>query len=339
MCVFLPVAGAPRSIEPRMTNRRYTIAAFYKFVHLPDFRARRPALLEHCLRHGAKGTVLLASEGINGTLAGSRAGVTKILEYLRADPRLADLTHKESCAARCPFHRMRVKLRRELVSLGMPDLAVEQRRGRHVEPEEWNTVLASPDTLTLDVRNHYESDIGSFRNATAPRTTNFREFPEYVDRHLDPAQHPRIAMFCTGGIRCEKASSYLLSRGFKEVLQLRGGILNYLEKIDRDQSLWQGDCFVFDGRVSVNHELAEGQYRQCFACRRPLAEDAVNSPKYQPGVSCPACYDDLSPAQRRRFSERQRQVELAEQRGQQHIGASAAAGAERSASASEDAVE
>ena len=302
-------------------NNRFVIAALYKFLRLPDFRELKRPLLDRCNGLRLRGTFLLAPEGINGAVSGSREGVDGILTYLRSEPRFADLVHKESRAAECPFHRMKVKLRQEIVSLGIEGVDPQNLSGKYVEPDDWNTEISRPDTLVLDVRNEYESGIGGFKNAVAPHTETFREFPEYVQQNLDPAEHPRVAMFCTGGIRCEKASSYLLSRGFREVLQLQGGILNYLEKIDRKDSLWQGECFVFDGRVAVNHDLGEGDYEQCFACRRPLSEDDMASEKYQPGVSCPRCYDELTTEQRERFSERQRQVELAQSRGEKHIGA------------------
>ena len=292
----------------------------YKFVGLPDFRELKRPLLERCRELRLKGTLLLAPEGINGTVAGRRESIDGILDYLRSEPRFADLAHEESLAAGAPFHRMKVKLRQEIVSLGLPGVDPEQLRGEYVKPEDWNAEISRPDTLVLDVRNEYETGIGGFKNAVAPNTGTFREFPDYVDKNLNPEQHTRVAMYCTGGIRCEKASSYLLSRGFREVVQLQGGILNYLEKVDRDHSRWEGECFVFDSRVAIDHELAEGEFEQCFACRRPLRQDDMASEKYQPGVSCPRCHDDLTPEQRRRFSERQRQVELAESRGEQHIG-------------------
>ena len=304
------------------SDNKFIIAALYKFVRLPDFRELRQPLLERCRALKLKGTFLLAPEGINGAVAGSRAGVDGILDYLRSDPRFAGLAHKETQAAGIPFHRMKVKLKQEIVSLGMAGVDPEHLRGRYVEPGDWNAEISRPDTLVLDVRNQYETDIGNFKNAVTPNTGTFREFPGYVEKNLDPDKHTRVAMYCTGGIRCEKASSYLLSRGFREVVQLQGGILNYLEKVERDDSLWQGDCFVFDSRVAVDHELAEGEYEQCFACRRPLSQDDMASVKYQPGVSCPRCHEDLTPEQRRRFSERQRQVELAESRGEKHIGMS-----------------
>ena len=305
-----------------ITNDSFIIAALYKFVRLPDFRELRQPLLQRCLDLRLKGTFLLAPEGINGAVAGSREGVDGILDYLRAEPRFAGIMHKESCTAECPFHRMKVKLKQEIVSLGVEGVDPQNLGGKYVQPEDWNTEISRPDTLVLDVRNEYESGIGGFKNAVAPHTGTFREFPEYVQQNLNPAEHSRVAMFCTGGIRCEKASSYLLSRGFREVLQLQGGILNYLEKIDRKDSLWEGECFVFDSRVAVNHDLGEGDYEQCFACRRPITDKDMASEKYQPGVSCPHCHDDLTPAQRRRFSERQRQVELAVSRGEKHIGES-----------------
>ncbi|MDE0286243.1 MAG: rhodanese-related sulfurtransferase [Gammaproteobacteria bacterium] len=303
-----------------ISSNEIVIAALYKFVRLPDFRELRQPLLERCRELRLKGTLLLAPEGINGTVAGSREGIDGILDYLRSEPRFAGLAHKESLAAGVPFHRMKVKLKQEIVSLGIAGVDPEHLTGEYVKPEDWNAEISRPGTLVLDVRNEYETGIGGFKNAVAPDTGTFREFPDYVEKNLDPEQHTRIAMYCTGGIRCEKASSYLLSRGFREVVQLQGGILNYLEKVDRNQSRWEGECFVFDSRVAVDHELAEGEFEQCYACRRPLNQDDMASEKYLPGVSCPRCHDDLTPEQRRRFSERQRQVELAESRGEQHIG-------------------
>ena len=301
-------------------SKYFIIAALYKFVRLPDFRELRQPLLERCRALELRGTFLLAQEGINGAVAGDREGVDGILGYLRADPRFANLAHKESRAADCPFHRMKVKLKQEIVSLGVAGVDPALATGRYVEPEDWNREISRTDTLVLDVRNQYETGIGSFKDALAPDTETFREFPAYVEKNLDPKKHTRVAMYCTGGIRCEKASSYLLARGFRDVVQLQGGILNYLEKVERKDSRWEGECFVFDSRVAVNHDLAEGDYEQCFACRRPLNEADRASEKYLPGVSCPRCHDDLTPARRRRFSERQRQVELADNRGEKHIG-------------------
>ena len=302
------------------TDNRFVIAALYKFVKLPDFMELKEPLLKRCLDLRLKGTFLLAAEGINGAVAGSREGVDGILQYLQSDPRFDGLEYKESGAGACPFHRMKVKVKNEIVSMGIDDVNPEEIKGKYVEPENWNEVIAQPDTLILDIRNRYESNIGGFKNAVSPPISAFREFPEYAKNTLDPGQHKRIAMFCTGGIRCEKASSYLLNRGFAEVVQLQGGILSYLEKIDPEDSLWEGECFVFDGRVAIDHDLEQGDYAQCFACRRPITQEDMASEKYQPGVSCPHCHDDLSIEQRKRFGERQRQVELAASRGEKHIG-------------------
>ncbi len=302
-------------------SKPFVIASFYRFVPLPDFARLQAPLMRRCRELNLKGTILLAPEGVNGAVAGSREGVDALLRCLRSARRFEDLEVRRSRAAECPFQRLKVKLRRELVSLGAAGADPALRRGRYVEPEQWNALITEPGTLVLDVRNQYECELGSFRNSRSPGAAAFREFPGYAERCLDPDEHEKIAMFCTGGIRCEKASSYLLSRGFKDVAQLRGGILNYFERIGREDSLWQGECFVFDGRVAVDHELAEGNYQQCFACRRPLGAQDLESAKYQPGVSCPRCHDELSPAQRRRFSERQRQVELALKRGGTHLGA------------------
>jgi UPF0176 protein len=306
--------------EPPAAAGPVVVAALYKFARLPDFRELRPRLLELCQRHDIKGTLLLAEEGINGTIAGSRAGIGAVLGRLRADPRLADLEYKESFASEPPFLRMKVKLRREIVTMGVPDIDPRFAVGHYVRPEDWNALISDPGVLLIDTRNHYETAIGTFRNAVIPRTHNFREFPGYVARHLDPAKHKKIAMFCTGGIRCEKASSYLLSRGFAEVYHLKGGILKYLETVPRDESLWQGECFVFDQRVAVNHGLEEGTHEQCHACRHPLSAQDRESPRYRPGVSCPHCAGARSETQTAGAAERYKQVQLARQRRQRHLG-------------------
>lgn len=237
------------------TTDKTVVAALYKFVQLPDFRELRQPLLQRCVELGLKGTFLLAPEGINGTVAGSREGIDGITDYLQEQPRFADLTPKVSLADEVPFHRMKVKLKQEIVSLGIADVNPAQLTGRHVEPQDWNAELSRPDALVLDIRNQYETEIGSFQNAQAPDTETFREFPDYVEKNLDPERHTHIAMYCTGEIRCEKASSYLLSRGFRDVAQLQDGILNYLEKTVHKDSMWEGECFVFDGRVAVNQDL------------------------------------------------------------------------------------
>jgi len=298
------------------------VAALYKFVTLEDYRALREPLLDACIAAGTQGTLLLAREGINGTLAGSREGIDAVLSYLRSDPRMADLQHKESFDEEMPFYRMKVKLKREIVTMGEPGIDPNDRVGTYVQPRQWNTLVNDPEVLLIDTRNDYECDIGTFRGAINPRTTNFREFPDYVRRMLDAGKHKKVAMFCTGGIRCEKASAFMLGEGFEEVYHLEGGILKYLEEVPKEESTWEGECFVFDNRVAVNHDLEKGSYDQCYGCRHPITDEDKASPLYQKGVCCPHCHDTLSEDQRQRFSERQRQVDLARQRGEVHIAAS-----------------
>jgi UPF0176 protein len=297
------------------------VAALYKFVTLDDYRTLRETLLDVCLAAQTRGTLLLAPEGINGTIAGSRAAVDQVLEFLRSDPRLRDLEHKESYDDHVPFHRMKVKLKKEIVTMGVAGVDPNKRVGTYVSPREWNDLVNDPEVLLIDTRNDYECDIGSFRGAVDPRTTNFREFPEYVRANLDPGVHKKVAMFCTGGIRCEKASAFMLNEGFEEVYHLRGGILKYLEEVPAQDSVWEGECFVFDNRVAVDHSLEKGRYDQCFGCRHPITEQDKQSGKYEPGVCCPHCFDSLTADQRLRFRERQKQVELAAKRGEPHVGA------------------
>lgn len=303
-------------------SENVVVLALYKFVHLPDYVQLKAALLEYCKNMNLFGTILLAEEGINGTIAGDRAGIDGFLSYLQQDKRFAAMECKESTTDEIPFHRMKVKLKKEIVSMGVSSIVPEELTGTRVKPEDWNSVISDPDVLLIDARNQYEVDIGSFKNAVSPETETFREFPEYVDNKLDPGKQKKVAMFCTGGIRCEKASAYLLEKGFDEVYQLDGGILKYLEEVEPEQSLWQGECFVFDGRVAVNHELAPGIYAQCYACRRPVSPEQMASEKYEEGVSCPHCYNTLSGEKRAAVTERQKQVKLAEKRNQIHIGAS-----------------
>jgi len=280
----------------------------------------REPLQAQCDVLGITGTLLLATEGINGTIAGTRGGIAQLLAYLRADPRLADLEHKQSTAEFPPFYRMKVKLKSEIVTMGVPGINPTERVGQYIKPEDWNTLINDPDVLLIDTRNDYEVDVGTFKGALDPRISTFREFPDYVKKHLDPAKKPRIAMFCTGGIRCEKASAYMLEQGFPEVYHLQGGILKYLEKVPAEQSLWQGECFVFDQRVAVGQDLAPGHYELCYGCSRPitLAEKAHHH--YQAGISCPKCYDSLTPDKRAAAMERQKQVTLSVKRGEKHIG-------------------
>lgn len=298
----------------------WVVAAVYKFVKLEDCAELRAPLQAQCETLGIIGTLLLAAEGINGTIAGTRSGIDQILAYLRSDPRLADLPHKESSAELPPFYRMKVKLKKEIVTMGVPGIDPTDRVGQYVKPEDWNALINDPDVLLVDTRNDYEVDVGTFKGAVDPRITTFREFPEYVKTHFDPDKQPRVAMFCTGGIRCEKASAYMLQQGFPEVYHLQGGILKYLEHVPAEESLWQGECFVFDQRVAVGQNLAPGHYELCYGCSRPISAAEKDSEKYQAGVSCPNCYDSLTPEKRAAAIERQKQVTLAAQRGAAHIG-------------------
>ena len=298
------------------------IAALYRFVRLDDFENLREPLLQLMQKRQLRGTLLLAAEGINGTVAGSADAVEFLLEYLRADARLRDFDCKLSYDDEMPFYRARVKLKREIVTMGVSDLD-PANGGTYVEPEDWNALIADPDVTLIDTRNAYESAIGSFEGSIQPQTDSFREFPDYARQHLDPARHRKVAMFCTGGIRCEKSTAYLRQQGFDEVYHLRGGILKYLERVPETESKWRGECFVFDNRVSVNHALEKGNYDQCHACRLPITEADKLSDKYQAGVSCPACYDSRSELDRNRYREREKQQRLAQQRGETHIGADA----------------
>ncbi len=302
-----------------MTNA-VVVAALYKFVRLEDYAALREPLLDVCRDAGVRGTLLLANEGINGTIAGSREALDRVLDYLRADPRLADLEHKESSDDLMPFHRMKVKLKREIVTMGVPGIDPNDVVGTYVDPADWNALLDDPEVVLIDTRNDYECDIGTFRGAIDPRTTNFREFPAYVRANLDPRRQRKVAMFCTGGIRCEKASAFMLREGFEEVYHLRGGILKYLEEVPVQDSAWEGECFVFDSRVSVDHDLKKGRYDQCYGCRHPITEADKASGQYEKGVCCPHCFDTLTDEQKARFRERQKQVELARARGEVHVG-------------------
>ncbi len=295
------------------------VAALYKFVSLEDFKEIQPRLLEKCQEAGIKGTLLLAHEGINGTVAGSRAGIDSVLDYLRSDPRLSDLDWKESFCEENPFYRMKVRLKKEIVTLGIPGVDPNHIVGTYVDPKGWNAIISDPEVIVVDTRNDYEFEIGSFKHAIDPQTETFREFPSYVTKNLDPKKNKKVAMFCTGGIRCEKASAYMLAEGFEEVFHLKGGILKYLETIPQEESLWEGECFVFDGRVGVTHGLEEGQYDQCYGCRHPITEDDKESEKYMLGVCCPKCFDKTTDGQKKRFADRQLQMQLARERGEKHL--------------------
>ena len=297
------------------------VAALYRFVRLDDYESMREPLLNFCTERGVKGTLLLAHEGVNGTISGGKTAIADVLSYLRSDERLTDLDCKFSYHEERPFLRMKVKLKREIVTMGLAGVDPNQSVGRYASPEEWNELVDDPECLVIDTRNDYEVEIGSFRGAINPGTKSFRDFPAWVDENLDPQKHKKVAMFCTGGIRCEKSTSLLVSKGFDDVWHLKGGILNYLEQTPEASTRWEGECFVFDSRVAVNHQLEKGQYDQCFACRFPLDEAQKESPQYVPGVSCPRCHDAHSADQKKRFSERQRQMALSRQRGEVHLGA------------------
>ena len=302
------------------------VAALYRFVRLDDYESMREPLLNFCTERGDKGTLLLAHEGVNGTISGSETAIADVLSYLRSDDRLSDLDCKFSYHEERPFLRMKVKLKREIVTMGLEDIDPNQSVGRYASPVEWNELIDDPECLVIDTRNDYEVEIGSFRGAINPGTKSFRDFPAWVDENLDPQKHKKVAMFCTGGIRCEKSTSLLVSKGFDDVWHLKGGILNYLEETPESSTRWEGECFVFDNRVAVNHQLEKGQYDQCFACRFPLDDAQKQSPLYVPGVSCPRCHDAHSEGQKKRFSERQRQMALARERGEVHLGATPVAG-------------
>lgn len=300
---------------------QFVVAALYKFVSLPDYHEMREPLLDVCLQAGVRGTLLLAAEGVNGTIAGSRQGVDTVLSYMRADSRLADLSHKESFDKSQPFYRTKVKLKKEIVTMGVDGIDPNDVVGSYVKPADWNALISDPEVLLIDTRNDYEVEIGSFRGAVDPKTTSFREFPEYVREHYDPQKHKKVAMFCTGGIRCEKASAFMKHEGFDEVYHLEGGILKYLEDVPESESLWQGECFVFDNRVSVIHGLASGEHDLCHGCRRPINSMDKQSESYEVGVTCPACFDVVTEDQKKRFRDRQKQVELARLRNEDHVGA------------------
>jgi UPF0176 protein len=270
-----------------------------------------------------KGTLLLAGEGINGTIAGEQQGIDNVLNWLKSDPRLSNLTVKLSFDTENPFYRTKVKLKKEIVTMGVEGIDPNRSVGTYVKPKDWNALISDPDVLLVDTRNDYEISIGTFKNAVDPKTTNFREFPEYVKENLDPAKHKKVAMFCTGGIRCEKSTAYLKEQGFDEVYHLEGGVLKYLEEVPEEETLWEGECFVFDNRVSVNHQLEKGQYDQCHGCRLPITEEDKKSDKYMQGVSCHHCHDHLSEEQKARFLEREKQIRLSKERGQAHIGSDA----------------
>ncbi|KDE40221.1 Rhodanese domain protein UPF0176 [Nitrincola lacisaponensis] len=305
------------------------VCALYKFVRLDDYQTLRPRLLNLLEQQQIRGTLLLAQEGVNGTVAGSASAIAALKDWFAADTRFDGIDYKESVSDNQPFYRTKVKLKKEIVTLGVEGIDPRQVVGTYVKPADWNALISDPDVVLVDTRNQYEIALGTFKGAVDPQTDSFREFPEYVAQQLNPAQHKKVAMFCTGGIRCEKSTAYLKQQGFEEVYHLQGGILKYLEEVPESESLWQGECFVFDNRVSVDHQLQPGHYALCAGCRMPLSEADRQHPHYQEGVSCHHCHDQQSEAQRQRHAARQQQIQLAKARGEAHLGAEAVAAAAR----------
>lgn len=298
----------------------YVVSALYKFVTLSHFQELKNPLLRVMQHHGIRGTLLLANEGINGTVAGSAEAIAALYAWFDKEPHLDNISHKESYCEVMPFNRTKVKLKKEIVTLGIEGIDPKQVVGTYVKPKEWNNLISAEDVTVVDTRNDYEFQIGTFKHALNPKTDTFREFPGFVKTHLDPQKNKKVAMFCTGGIRCEKSTAYLKELGFEEVYHLEGGILKYLEEVPEEESLWEGECFVFDERVAVNHALEKGQYDQCHACRFPITEQDKQSAAYARGVSCPHCADKCTDSQRNRFREREKQSQLAKARGETHIG-------------------
>ncbi|MCE5973726.1 rhodanese-related sulfurtransferase [Sinirhodobacter sp. WL0062] len=299
----------------------YTVAALYHFTRFENPAALQGPLARLACSMGAKGSLLLAREGINGTIAGTREGVDAVLAHVRALPGCTTLEWKESTAREMPFGKMKVRLKREIVTMGEPDVDPRASVGHYVAPQDWNELISAPDVVVIDTRNDYEVEIGTFKGAIDPKTRSFREFPQWWQENAARFHNKRVAMFCTGGIRCEKSTNYLLSQGVEDVYHLKGGILQYLEDVPETESLWEGDCFVFDGRVSLRHGLKQGDYDSCHACRRPVSAEDKLRPEFEQGVSCHRCIDEYSDADRARFREREHQMQLAASRGQAHLGA------------------
>jgi len=297
----------------------YTVAALYHFTRFDDPAALQGPLLDLCKSKGVMGTLLLAKEGVNGTIAGDRAGIDAVLAHLRALPGCANLEWKESTATVAPFHRMKVRLKKEIVTMGQPDVDPVARVGNYVDPADWNDLISAPDVAVIDTRNDYEVAIGTFEGAVDPQTKSFGEFPEWWEKNKHRFHNKKVAMFCTGGIRCEKSTNYLMGQGVEEVYHLKGGILKYLEEVPQEQSKWDGDCFVFDARVSVGHGLEEGPHILCHACRRPIVPEDKTHPAFEQGVSCHQCIDETTEEDKGRFRERQKQMQLAKERGTHHI--------------------
>jgi len=294
----------------------YIIAALYHFTRFDDPAALKPALLELCLAQDVSGSLLLAREGVNGTIAGPRAGIDSVIAHLKALPGCKDLEWKEATSDRAPFGKMKVRLKKEIVTMGQPDVDPRASVGHYVDPQNWNELIQSPDVAVIDTRNDYEVAIGTFDGAVDPQTKTFGEFPAWWEENKHRFHNKKVAMFCTGGIRCEKSTNYLLGQGVEEVYHLKGGILKYLEEVPQDESTWNGECFVFDNRVSVGHGLAEGPHVLCHGCRQPILPEDMKRPEYEMGVSCHKCHDKTSDWDKERFRERQKQIRLAQERGE-----------------------
>ena len=302
----------------------FLTTTFYHFITLNNIKIFKTIIQDYCDNKSLKGTILLAQEGINGTISGKEDDILEFHKFIKKDQKFSDvfknLEYKSSWSNENPFYRMKVRLKKEIVALGLPEVSPAIKVGKYVKPEDWNSLINDPEVILIDTRNNYEVDIGTFNNAINPKTTSFREFPQYVKKNLKSKKNKKIAMFCTGGIRCEKASSYMLENGFKEVYHLQGGILKYLEEVPKENSLWQGECFVFDQRVAVTNELKEGRYGQCYACRHPLTPEEMKSDNYLEGISCSYCITKTSEIKKNNLQERQKQIYLAKARGEEHIG-------------------
>ena len=306
-----------------MTNKNeILVAALYKFVEIDDLLSLQSNLYEICEKNNIMGTILIANEGINGTISGKTNEINQTISLLKSDKRFTNIEIKYSSSDKQPFHRMKVRLKKEIVTIGLPEINPNNKVGTYVKPDDWNDLISDPNVVVIDARNKYETKIGSFQNALDPETSSFREFPDWVKKFKSSKENAnkKIAMFCTGGIRCEKASSLMKEEGFEDVYHLQGGILKYLETIDRENSLWNGECFVFDQRVCLTDELEVGSYKMCFACRMPITEEEMQSEKYIEGISCIYCYDKTTKEKKERFGSRQKQILLAKERGEKHLG-------------------
>ena len=303
-------------------SNKILVATFYKFVKVDDLVALQDQLYAICNKNNVMGTILIANEGVNGTISSKPREIEKTLISIQKDDRFSEIEIKYSSTNKQPFHKMRVRLKKEIVTIGLPEINPNKTVGTYVKPEEWNDIISDPDVILIDTRNKFEIKIGSFKNALDPRTTSFRDFPEWVKKFKQDKTNTnkKIAMYCTGGIRCEKASSLMKEEGFNEVYHLQGGILKYLEQVEKEKSLWEGECFVFDDRVCLTENLEVGSYKMCFACRMPITEDELNDDRYEEGISCLYCYDKTTKDKKERFESRQKQIELSKLRGEKHIG-------------------